>query len=82
MVELHSFGVAVSRMVVNHDGHGSAALDAVNWDDGSTLQRCSAFTRVIIDLASFQTPWVLGQTVDLYASFLFLLRMSLSGPTV
>ena len=38
MAELHKFMVAVSRILVNHHGHGGTALDAMIRDIGSILQ--------------------------------------------
>ena len=64
-------------------GHGGTALDATILDNGSTLKRRSASTRVIIDLAS--VPGSLGSGADRGFAYLIplsLMRVSLSGPTV
>ena len=56
VVELHEFMVAVSRVEVNHDGHGGTAPDSMVWENGSVLEPRSSSIRVIKDHASLPGP--------------------------
>ena len=53
MFDLQKYTVAISRNVVNHDGHGGAALDAMTWDRGGILKDYALHIGINIDLASF-----------------------------
>ena len=83
MLELHKFMVAISRIEVNHDGHGGTARDAMMWDKGSVLKPRTSSLRVIVDHASLPGPLDFWTTLGVAFSFSpSLRRMCLFGPTV
>ena len=50
------FMVAVSRVVVNHDGRGGSAPDPTVWDGGSRCKQRKVDIRVTVDLATLPGP--------------------------
>ena len=83
ILDLHKLMVAISRVEVNHDGHGGSAPDAMVWDRGG-LVKPRASLRIIVDHATLPGPLgFFGQhLVYLVSSPHALGKMSLSGPTV
>ena len=63
MIDLHKFMVAISRIEVNHDGHGGTAPDAMVWDKGGIVNPYASSFRLIVDYASLPgPPGFLGST--------------------
>ena len=56
MQQLHRFIIAVSRVVVNHDGRRVSAPDPLVWDQGSKSKQRKTDVRVFVDLASLPGP--------------------------
>ena len=57
MLDLHEYMVARSHIVVNHDGLGGTAPDAMTLDKGRSLKDRLRRVTINVDLAS--PPWVL-----------------------
>ena len=56
MLDLREYMVAVSRIVVNHDGNSSTALDLMTWEKGGILKDRTPHLRFNIDLAVMAGP--------------------------
>ena len=56
MLDLQKYIVAIPRNVVNHDGLGSTALDAITWDKGGILKDYVIHVGINIDFSSLPGP--------------------------
>ena len=62
MIDLRKYVVAVSRIVVNHDGKGSKALDA-----SGILKNHAKVLRVTLNFTSHAEAMVCGIVLSLFA---------------
>ena len=59
LLDLHRFFIAVSRAVVNHDGHSGTAPDLVVWSAGAHPKR-RRLVHAVRDRAFLPAAWYLG----------------------